>query len=92
MYPRVKYLVEHRDDAQYCIGLKNLYDLPCEKKLVLYLPTWRDYNYKIQKEEFDTSYLLDIVKLQSILGETYYVIYKYHVFISTTDNYGLRNF
>lgn len=92
MYPRVKYLVEHRDDAQYCIGLKNLYDLPSEKKLVLYLPTWRDYNYKIQKEEFDTSYLLDIVKLQSILGESYYVIYKDHVFLSPPDNSGLRNF
>ena len=46
------------------------------KKTILYVPTWRDYNYI--EEEFDLSYLLDLEKIQKLLGNEFNIIFKNH--------------
>lgn len=89
-YPRVRYLMNHKDDADYRRKLKVLYKLDTGKKVVLYLPTWRDYNYKKPEKEFDSSYLLNLQKLQLLLGETYDTLYKDHAFLSAPVNQNIR--
>ncbi len=84
-YPRVKYLFDNVDSDQYQAKLKELYGFPQDKKIVLYLPTWRDYNYKTEEGEFDISYLLDLDKLAEQLGEDYFVVYKDHAFLSNSE-------
>ncbi len=84
-YPRVKYLLENKDNRFYIDNLKELYGIPKNKKTVLYLPTWRDYNYSVEEGDFDVSYLLAPDLLQERLGEDYHVIYKDHVFLSKSE-------
>lgn len=83
-YPRVKYLLDNVSDEDYKEKLKELYGFPRDKKIVLYLPTWRDYNYKSEDGEFDISYLLNPGRLNEQLGEEYLVVYKDHAFISNS--------
>lgn len=88
-YPRVKYLIsnikneEIKNSIKQKIGLKgkNL-----KKKLVLYAPTWRDYNYKKPAEKQDYDYVLDIDKLSSKLGDEYIIMYRDHHFMSKIPN------
>ncbi len=83
-YPRVKYLFDNVGCDGYKAKLKELYGFPQDKKIVLYLPTWRDYNYKTEEGEFDISYLLDLDKLTEQLGVDYFVVYKDHAFLSNS--------
>ena len=83
-YPRVKYLLDNYNDESFKSKLKEKYGFPKDKKLVLYLPTWRDYNYKTEEGELDISYLLDPARLNKELGEDYLVVYKDHAFLSNS--------
>lgn len=91
-YPRVKYLLDKKEDARYKAGLKELYGIPADKKIVLYLPTWRDYNYRVAEEAFDTDYLMDLKQLQALLGDEYYIVYKDHVFLSNPNSVDFKNY
>lgn len=81
-YPRVKYLIEKQSDLEYKTMLRSLYRIPLDKEIVLYLPTWRDYNYKKSDNDCDTEYALDVTRLQALLGDKYFVISKDHAFLS----------
>src|SRR5690606_4490026 len=50
--------------------------IPLEKTVILYAPTWRDYNYKT--ENLDLTYLLDVQKLEKSLNDDYVIVYKEH--------------
>lgn len=93
-YPRVKYLIDKKNDKKYKDFLKDLLGVTKEKKILLYLPTWRDCNYSYGKEEkeFDLSYIADLKKLQELLGEEYEIVYKDHVFLSRPENVDFINF
>ncbi|KML07883.1 hypothetical protein VL06_03200 [Rossellomorea marisflavi] len=47
-----------------------------DKKVILYTPSWRDYNYK--KSVLDLDYTLDMSRMQQLLGEDYVFINKDH--------------
>ena len=91
-YPRVKYLLDKKDDASFKGKLKELYGIPADKKVVLYLPTWRDYNYRAPDDEFDLDYLLDLQNLQDKLGDEYHIIYKDHTYLSKSENVNFKNY
>ena len=91
-YPRVKYLLEHVCDNNYKELLKDCLGISRNKKIVLYVPTWRDYNYKKHIEEYDLSYLLNLQQLQNTLGSTYEIIYKDHPFVSAPQNVDFKNY
>ena len=93
-YPRVKYLIENKNDEEYIAFIKELYGISKDKKILLYLPTWRDHNYKLSDSDkkFDTSYIVDLSKLQSLLGDDYEIIYKDHVYLSKPENINFKNF
>ena len=85
-YPRVKYLLENKNNENKKNDIKLSFGLPLDKKIVLYAPTWRDYNVGVNDYSLNFSYLLDLEKLQDLLGEDYVVVFKDHNFKSKTDN------
>ena len=76
-YPRVEYLIDNKNDLELKREIKNKANLPLDKKIVTYLPTWRDYNYG-EKEDFELDYFLESDKLQSLLGSEYIIVSKNH--------------
>lgn len=90
-YPRVKYLLDNRHNTEYIHALREKYDISFEKKIVLYLPTWRDYNYG-RKDSFDLDYLINLSRLQNLLGNEYEIIYKDHAYLSRPENVDFKNY
>lgn len=91
-YPRVKYLLSKKSDVAYKNSLRRFYGIPEDKKIVLYLPTWRDYNYHVSEEQFNIDYILDLKGLQKLLGNKYQLIYKDHVFLSKAEVIDFKNY
>lgn len=77
-YPRVKYLLDNAGDQALKDRIKRIYNIPENKKIVAYLPTWRDYNYSLDPSEYDMDYLLDLPDLSDKLGEDYVILHKKH--------------
>lgn len=85
-YPRVRYLLEEAGNESLHRELSEAYGLDASKKTVLYLPTWRDYNYGKDEADCDFRYRLDCDSLQTELGEGYEVIVKGHSYLGKTDD------
>ncbi len=75
-YPRVEWLKQNKGKHLIKEQIKQKLNISLEKKVVLYVPTWRDYNYKQKNADF--SYLLDLDRLSSGLGENFTILYKPH--------------
>lgn len=84
-YPRVKYLIDNKDNTDLKHEIKQRLGIQADKKIILYLPTWRDYNYGTDDNQFDLDYLMDTSKLQQILGDEYMVITKNHSYLDNKD-------
>lgn len=78
-YPRNDILVNHNDEA-FIIKLKKKFQLPFDKKIILYAPTWRDNEfYEKGKYKFNVSMDFDLLKEK--LSQEYVMIVKYHYLI-----------
>ncbi len=64
--------------------LKEAYNVPKDKKVVLYAPTWRDNAYDEKGYVFELQ--VDFEKWHEALGVDYVVIYKPHYLIYDTKN------
>lgn len=84
-YPRVKYLIDNdgdqakKHDIMGQLGLRDA----SEKRVVLYAPTWRDYNYGRKPEDCNYDYVLDVEALASELDEDTVVIFHDHGYLSS---------
>lgn len=75
-YPRVQWLKDNQNNIELKNKIRQSLNIKKDKKVLLYVPTWRDYNYK--KIDIDWSYLLDVDKLDKKLNGEYVIIYKEH--------------
>jgi CDP-glycerol glycerophosphotransferase (TagB/SpsB family) len=75
-YPRVQWLKDNKDNLALQEKIKSKLNIPINKKVILYTPTWRDYNYKNNKPDF--GYLLNLERLVSELGDEFAVVAKLH--------------
>lgn len=75
-YPRVQWLKENKNNQEIKISIKKKLGIDSNKKIILYVPTWRDYNYKQKNPDF--SYLLNLNGFSEKLGNNYVVINKSH--------------
>lgn len=91
-YPRVKYLIRKKNDENYKNNLKKLIGIPQNKKIVLYVPTWRDYNFGKNDKQYNLNYLIDLNELKIKLGYDYEILYKDHPFISAPENIDFKNY
>jgi len=72
-YPRVEYLIENKNNKKLKSEIRKKLNVDKNKKIVMYLPTWRDYNYS-NDGELDFDYFLDKDKLIEYLDDDNYVI------------------
>ncbi|WP_229106523.1 bifunctional glycosyltransferase/CDP-glycerol:glycerophosphate glycerophosphotransferase [Paenibacillus sp. 1001270B_150601_E10] len=84
-YPRVQWLKNNRNNQKLKGRIKQKIGICGDKRIILYVPTWRDYNYK-QKNP-DLSYLLDVNFLSRNLGDGYAIIHKDHSMGVTRGRY-----
>lgn len=80
-YPRVKFLLDNEFNDGLKGTIKEKYGIPGDKKIVMYAPTWRDYNYHDNNYDF----LLDLEHLSDLLGDEYVILFRDHDFIKKTD-------
>ncbi|MEC1259392.1 CDP-glycerol glycerophosphotransferase family protein [Bacillus swezeyi] len=87
-YPRNDFL--HTDNnAETIRALKEKMQLPADKKVIIYAPTWRDDQfYKKGKYKFDLD--LDLAKLREEIGDDYVVILRMHYLVA--ENFDLEPF
>lgn len=90
-YPRNDILTNNNDPV-IIDGLKKRLNLPSDKKIILYAPTWRDDEfYKVGKYRF--SLRLDLERMQAELGDDYIILLRMHyVVASNLDLTGLEGF
>lgn len=78
-YPRNDILTTHNNE-EYINRLKDELNIPLNKKVLLYAPTWRDDQYHSQSRyKFSTA--LDFDKLKNKLHKYYVIIVKYHYLV-----------
>ncbi|UTR05631.1 CDP-glycerol glycerophosphotransferase family protein [Alkalihalobacillus sp. LMS6] len=83
-YPRNDRLINGNNEANI-EALKKKLNIPLEKKVVLYAPTWRDHhNAGPGSYHFDLQ--LDLKRCQEQLGDDYVILIRLHSFITTPPN------
>ncbi len=78
-YPRNDILF-HSNNQESILALKKKMGLPCDKKILLYAPTWRDNEY-YKKGAYKFNNALDFDLLKEKLGDDYVCIVKYHYLV-----------
>lgn len=76
-YPRNDFITNATEDDIRNLKLK--YNLPLDKTIVLYAPTWRDNSYVASGYTFELE--ADFHKWKEILGDDYIVVFKPHYLI-----------
>lgn len=82
-YPRVKYLIDNKNNKKLKEEIRNKLNISSDKKIIMYLPTWRDYNYGTTNNDFD--YFLDQKKFSKNIGKDYVLISKDHAFLRKAE-------
>lgn len=77
-YPRTDILYQPKPEQ--IEQLKAHYQLPLDKKVILYAPTWRDDAYGL--DGYHMRLQLDFAHWKAVLGEQYVVLFKPHYLIS----------
>lgn len=90
-YPRNDFLINSNNNKTI-ERLKNKMNLPLNKKIVLYAPTWRD-NQFYQKGKYKFEIQMDLDKMKKELGNNYIVLLRLHYLIAENlDLAGYENF
>ena len=84
-YPRVKYLIDNMNNIEYKEKFKKHLGIPFDKKVILYAPSWRDYNLSRKNPNYE--YLLDLDTLSSLLSTDYLILFKDHNYGKKSDNW-----
>ncbi|MFB9974388.1 CDP-glycerol glycerophosphotransferase family protein [Allobacillus sp. GCM10007489] len=83
-YPRVQWLKDNIVNTNLIEELKAELNIPINKKVILYTPTWRDYNHKTKLTDFN--FKLDLGELANKLSDEYVIIDKSHDFEKNWEN------
>jgi len=87
-YPRNDYLIKQNNE-EVIRKLKKSMNIPIEKKVILYAPTWRDNQYH-SKGNYKFNLELDLERLRDALGSQYVIILRLHYLVS--EKLDLRDF
>jgi len=83
-YPRNDLLINASNE--YIATLKDKFEIPADKKVILYAPTWRDEQHTIGIG-FTYDLNLDFSVLREKLEEDYVIIFRTHYHISNSFNF-----
>jgi CDP-glycerol glycerophosphotransferase (TagB/SpsB family) len=79
-YPRNDILYNNNNEEKIQ-SIKNKVNLPFDKKVILYAPTWRDNEFH-EKGKYKFNLRLDLDKMKAELGEEYIVLLRMHYLIA----------
>lgn len=88
-YPRVKALRAADSDAELKRRIRESLGLSAAaagRRVVLYAPTWRDYNYGSDTVAADLGYRLDLGELATLLGDAYEVVTHEHHYLASVSH------
>jgi len=89
-YPRNDYLIKYKNNPVN--NIKTYLNIPQNKKIILYAPTWRDDQISLNKGFKFTSFL-DFEKLKPELESSYIILLRAHYLISESLDYSnLKDF
>lgn len=77
-YPRNEWLINNKNNTELIRNFKIKNNIPLNKKVILYAPTWRDYNYQLREERKDLNYMANFNEIIKQLGNDYIIINKAH--------------
>lgn len=75
-YPRVQWLKDNRENETLKREIKDKLNIDGSKKVILHVPTWRDYNFKTNN--LDLSYKLNIPQFLDEVEKDFVFIDKSH--------------
>lgn len=84
-YPRVQWIKDNKNNMELKDTIREKLGIPEGKKAILYVPTWRDYNYKESQQDF--SYLLDLKLISEALQDEYVILNKQHSMEGTIERH-----
>ncbi|MEJ7541565.1 bifunctional glycosyltransferase/CDP-glycerol:glycerophosphate glycerophosphotransferase [Staphylococcus intermedius] len=91
-YPRNDILVNRADDAALQQSIKEELNIPEDKKIIMYAPTWRDDEF-IKKGQYTFELKIDLPRLQQELGDEYVILLRMHYLIANAlDLNGYEDF
>lgn len=79
-YPRNDVLYKN-DNGSYIDQLKSKLNLPKDKKVILYAPTWRDDEF-FERGKYKFEIKLDLERLKQKISDDYIIILRMHYFIA----------
>jgi len=79
-YPRNDFLI-NANEAATIAEIKRKCQLPADKKIILYAPTWRD-NQFYGKGRYKFDIQMDLARMKSELGEDYIIVLRLHYLIA----------
>jgi len=83
-YPRNDYLINHtKEDVE---NLKNNLDIPKNKKVILYAPTWRD-NQHTSGVGYTYDLNIDFDRLKEKIGNDYVIVFRTHYFVANSFDF-----
>ncbi|WP_088052314.1 bifunctional glycosyltransferase/CDP-glycerol:glycerophosphate glycerophosphotransferase [Virgibacillus dakarensis] len=80
-YPRNDILYK-KNTKEYILGLKKQMNIPANKKVILYAPTWRDDEF-YGRGKYKFNLQLDLEKLQNEFEDEYIILLRMHYFIAS---------
>lgn len=79
-YPRNDYLINNNTEGEIR-RIKKAANLPTDKKVILYAPTWRDNQYyTIGRYKFDLQ--MDLNRMQEELADNYIIVLRLHYLVA----------
>ena len=91
-YPRNDVLVNRANDQEYLNEIRTHLNLPSDKKVIMYAPTWRDDEF-VSKGKYLFELKIDLDNLYKELGDDYVILLRMHYLISNAlDLSGYENF
>nr|GGG73431.1 hypothetical protein GCM10011398_17360 [Virgibacillus oceani] len=79
-YPRNDFLI-HANNQKNITQIKEKNQLPLNKKIILYAPTWRD-NQFYAKGKYKFTLMMDLKKMQRELGDTHIILLRLHYLVA----------
>ena len=78
-------ILYNKNNAEDILEIKRKLEIPQDKKVILYAPTWRDNNF-YKKGHYRMSIELDLDKMQKELGNEYIILLRMHYLITNNLN------
>lgn len=91
-YPRNDVLVNRQNDTEYIEQIKRDLNLPADKKVIMYAPTWRDDEF-VKKGQYLFDLKINLANLQKEIGDEYVILLRMHYLIANAlDLHGYDDF